>query len=59
MYISVDAWMSVSCKKEEFDRGFNRLDCPVEESRPDRPVDPTSFHLWLAYRVPLFLLHRF
>ena len=28
--------MSFSCKKEEFDRCFNRLDRPVEEPRPDR-----------------------
>ena len=42
--------MSFSCQKGEFDRFFNRLDRPVEESRPDRqidrPVDPTGFHLW-------------
>ena len=41
--------MSFSSKKGEFDRFFNRLDRPVEESRPDRqperPVDPTGFHL--------------
>ena len=29
-------------RKGEFDRFFNRLDRPVEESRPDRPVDPTG-----------------
>ena len=38
--------MSFSCQKGEFDRFFNRLDRPVEESRPDRqpdrPVDPTD-----------------
>ena len=34
--------MSFSCQKGEFDRFFNRLDRPVEESRPDRPVDPTG-----------------
>ena len=38
--------MSFSCQKGEFDRCFNRLDRPVEESRPDRqpdrPVDPTG-----------------
>ena len=38
--------MSLSCQKGEFDRFFNRLDRPVEESRPDRqpdrPVDPTG-----------------
>ena len=28
--------MSFSCKKEEFDRCFKRLDWPVEESQPDR-----------------------
>ena len=28
--------MSFSCEKGEFDRFFNRLDRPVEESRPDR-----------------------
>ena len=26
----------LSCKKEEFDRSFDRLDRPIEESRPDR-----------------------
>ena len=38
--------MSFSRQKGEFDRFFNRLDRPVEESRPyrqpDRPVDPTG-----------------
>ena len=34
--------MSFSSKKGEFDRCFNGLDPPVEESRPDRPVDPTG-----------------
>ena len=38
--------MSFSCQKGELDRFFNRLDRPVEESRPDRqpdrPVDPTG-----------------
>ena len=38
--------MSFSSQKGEFDRFFNRLDRPVEESRPDRqpdrPVDPTG-----------------
>ena len=38
--------MSFSRKKQKFDRFFNRLDRPVEESRPDRqpnrPVDPTG-----------------
>ena len=42
--------MFFSSKKGEFDRFFNRLDRPVEESRPDRqpdrPVDLTGFHLW-------------
>ena len=46
MYISVGAYMSFSIKKGEFDRCFNRLDRPVEESRPDRQpnrlVDPTG-----------------
>ena len=28
--------MSFSCQKGELDRFFNRLDWPVEESRPDR-----------------------
>ena len=41
--------MSFSSQKGEFDRFFNRLDRPVKESRPDRqpdrPVDPTGFHL--------------
>ena len=49
MYISVGAYMSFCYKKEEFDRCFNRLDRPAEESRPDRqpdrPVDRTGFHL--------------
>ena len=31
--------MSFSCQKGEFDRFFNRLDRPVEESRPDRQPD--------------------
>ena len=38
--------MLFGSKKGEFDRFFNRLDRPVEESRPDqqpdRPVDPTG-----------------
>ena len=38
--------MSFNSQKGEFDRLFNRLDRPVEESRPDRqpdrPVDPTG-----------------
>ena len=38
--------MSFSSQKGEFDRFFNRLDRPVEESRPDRqpdrPVDQTG-----------------
>ena len=34
--------MSFNGKKGEFDRCFNRLDRPIEESRPDRPVDPTG-----------------
>ena len=34
--------MFFSSKKGEFDRFFNRLDRPVKESRPDRPVDPTG-----------------
>ena len=37
-YISVGVSMFFSCKKE-FDRCFNRLDRPVEESRPDRQPD--------------------
>ena len=45
--------MFFSCKKGEFDRCFDRLDRPVEESRPDRqpdrPVDPTSFHLCYSH----------
>ena len=44
--------MFFGSKKGKFDRFFNRLDRPVEESRPDRqpdrPVDPTSFHLCSA-----------
>ena len=31
--------MSFSCRKGEFDRFFNRLDRPVEESRPYRQPD--------------------
>ena len=31
--------MTFSCQKGEFDRFFNRLDRPVEESRPDRQPD--------------------
>ena len=31
--------MSFSSKKGEFDRFFDRLDRPVEESRPDRQPD--------------------
>ena len=31
--------MSFSCQKREFDRFSNRLDRPVEESRPDRQPD--------------------
>ena len=34
--------MSFSSQKGEFDRFFNRLDRPVKESRPDRPIDPTG-----------------
>ena len=40
--------MYFSCKKKKFDRFFDRLDRPVKESQPYRPVDPTGFHLWLA-----------
>ena len=36
MYISVGTKMSFSCKKGKFDLCFNRLDRPVEKSRPDR-----------------------
>ena len=57
--------MTFSCQKGEFDRFFNRLDRPVEESRPDRqpdrPVDPTGagrsdrfpslLQLQLSYRI--------
>ena len=38
-YISVGAQMSFGCQKGEFDRFFNRLDRPVEESRPYRQPD--------------------
>ena len=34
-----------SCKKGEFDRFFDRLDRPVEESRPDQLFNLTGFHL--------------
>ena len=41
-YISI-FWLVFRCffgsKKGEFDRFFNRLDRPVEESRPDRQPD--------------------
>ena len=39
MYISVGTLMSFSCKKGKFGRCFNRLDRPVEESRPERIPD--------------------
>ena len=42
MYFSVSTYMSFSSRKGEFDRCFNRLDRPFEESRPDRPVDLTG-----------------
>ena len=42
MYILVGAEMYFSCKKGKFDRCFNRLDQLVKESRPDRPINPTS-----------------
>ena len=35
-YILVGAYMSFSFQKGEFDRFFNGLDRPFEESRPDR-----------------------
>ena len=58
--VSVCAWMYFSCQKGEFDRFFNRLDRPVEESppdpQPDRPVDPTGFHLWCSYRAQKYEL---
>ena len=37
--------MSFTCKKEEFDRCFNRLNRPVEESRPDR--FPSLVHIFV------------
>ena len=46
-YISI-FWLVLRCLlvARKFDRVFNRLDLPVEESRPnrqpDRPVDPTG-----------------
>ena len=61
--------MSFSCQKGEFDRFFNRLDQPVEESRPDRqpdrPVDPpvsisgaltdcTSLDHFFEHELPYF-----
>ena len=49
MCISVGAEISFYCEKEDFDRCFNRLDPPVEESRPDRQGDPTNFHFWCAH----------
>ena len=36
MHISVGVWIYFSSEKKEFDRFFDRLDRPVEESRPDR-----------------------
>ena len=35
--------MFFSSKKGEFDRFFNRLDRPVEESQPDRQPDRFPF----------------
>ena len=47
--------MSFSCQKGEIDRFLNRLDRPVEKSRPgrqpDRLVDRTGFHLWISDQV--------
>ena len=58
--------MSFSCQKGEFDRCFNRLDRPVEESRPDRqpdrPVDPTGAgqpHQFLSLLGTKTLVKRF
>ena len=52
--------MSFSSQKGEFDQFFNRLDRPVEESRPDRPVDPTGFHLWfIVYLLMIPMLSIF
>ena len=44
MYIAVGAYMSFSFKKGEFDQRFNRLDRPVEQSRPGlcRSTRPVS-----------------
>ena len=47
--------MSFSCQKGKFDRFFNRLDRPVEESQPDRFPSLTAgapAKLWSLHREP-------
>ena len=44
--------MSFSFKKGEFDRFFNRLDRPVEESRPDRQPDRFPSLVWIVSPIP-------
>ena len=52
--------MSFSSQKGEFDRLFNRLDQPVEESRPDRQPDrcpsirPVSISGWDVFDFQVF-----
>ena len=52
--------MFFSCKRGEFDRYFNRLDRPVEESRPDRQPDrfPSLFHTTqVIFTFSIYLFH--
>ena len=55
--------MSFSYQKGKFDRFFNRLDRPIEESRPDRqpdrPVDSTGFHLWCTVHQKMLGVHHY
>ena len=44
--------MCFSCQKGEFDRFFNWLDRPVEESRPDRQPDRFPSLVQTAYCSP-------
>ena len=48
--------MSFSCQKGEFDRFFNQLDRPVEESRPDRQPDRFPSLLRLVGNRPTDLI---
>ena len=62
-YSLVGAYMFFSSQKREFDRFFNRLDRPVEESRPDR--FPSLVHIAMINRqasrlvTKLLMFHRF